>query len=383
VYVPRDALTGVITDFKSDGADISSSQTFTVDSYRNTYGFSFPNDFTFNTSNDNVNDLFQPNLIQEPSALGFLAWAAATGVGNKGACFGFALASLRYQEHPDRLTQPDGSVGTVNALTETDTLKNFIEAEHLAQFSEQYLDAKSDYEGQHLDATGVYDSLVAMLQAGDHPLVSLFNTDGEGHCVVAYDVSGDPVNGFTIYVYDPNRPYDRNEATNPALHIQNEDQSVIHVEPDNTWTFFGQFGAAVTWANTLDRLTLVSASSIPDTPSIPDPTDIIIDDIVGKGPAATTLVATTPAPTSGPSVTPVATTPIAAPSAIESLPVSSPTPKPAPTFSGSTPQVVRVQFRTPIAQVAAARTPTVIGLVPDSDGADGSLTTITRRDRHA
>jgi len=82
-------------------------------------------------------------------------------------------------------------------------------------------------------------------------------------------------------------------------------------------------------------------------------------------------------------VAPVATTPIATTTSIEALPASSPTPKPAPTASAGGPQVVRITFRAPIAQVAAARTPTIIGLVPDSDGTDGSPATIGRRDRHA
>ncbi len=342
VYVPRDAMTGVITDFKSDGAHISSPVIFTVDSYRNTYGFNFSN-FDFDVSMGNVNDLFNPDLFQEVPALGFYAYVSADGLGSKGACFGMALASLRYQEHPDWLDLPDGSVGTVNTLPETDTLKNFIEAEHLAQFSQEELDAKGDYRSQNCDtAASVYNAIVPMLQSGDHPLVCIKNTDGEGHCVVAYDVSGDAADGFKIYVYDPNRPYNSQEALNPAFHVQNEDQSVINVSPDNNWSF--DLGGDQFWANSLDKLTITSASSIPDTPHLPDTLDGLLDEIFSKGPAATPAVATTSVSMAAVPAPPVSTFPV------ESLPVWSPTPKPAPTSSASTPQVVRIQFRTPPSQ---------------------------------
>jgi len=290
VYVPRDALTGVITDFKSTGAEFSSTETYKVDSYRDTYGFNFDN-FTFNASLGNVEDLFQPDLFQMPSALGFLA--AESGMGDNGACFGIALASLKFQEHSGWIDSshglPGGAVPIVNNLSFTGDLKNYIEAEHLAQFSQEALNAKADWRGEHrYDAASVYAGLEPMLAAGDHPLICMHNTDGTGHCVVAYDMSGDPVNGFTIYVYDPNRPYSQGESNNPTLHVQNQDQSEIYVSPfDNSFSF--ELDPDLTYANSLNNLTAISASSIPDTPSLPDTLSGIWDDVFNAGTAENNL----------------------------------------------------------------------------------------------
>jgi hypothetical protein len=300
VYVPRDALTGVITDFKPSGAHISSAQTFTVDSYRDTNGFNFIN-FNYGVRIGCINELFDPSLFGEPSAYALLA--AVSGAGDNGACYGMALASLRFQQHTSWIDAnhglPDGRPPTVNNLAKIGPLVSFIEAEHIAQFSQEGRDAKSAWRGQHRDnAPSVYDGLYAMLAAGDHPMISMHNTDGEGHCVVAYDLSGDRVNGFTIYVYDPNRQYDNNEANSPTLHVQNEQDSVIHVSPDNTWSFLLGDSPAVIWSNDLNNLTAISASSIPDTPTMPDTLDGLMDDLVNAGGVA---------PVAGPDVIPTPT----------------------------------------------------------------------------
>jgi hypothetical protein len=293
-----------------------------------------------------------------------------------------ALASLKFQEHPSWIDGgnglPDGAAATVNNLNANGQLISYIEAEHLAQYSQNQRNAKEDYRDQNRDnSASVYDAIVAMLQGGDHPLICIKNTDGSGHCVVAYDVSGD-ANGFKIYVYDPNRQYDAQEASNPTLHAQNEDQSVISVSASG-WSFI--LDANHTWTNSFDNLTITSASAIPDHPDLPDTLDGLLDDIFNHGPAATPPVATPPVAvaTSPVATVVVSAAPVSTASYVEALPTTRPTPKPASAATASNPEVVRIRFRTPIAQAPTARAASILPIANDTDGLSVK---ITRRDQH-
>jgi hypothetical protein len=270
VTVPPYAINGPITILQPDGTVLQSADAFTVNNYRNTFGFGFEN-FDFHVGWQLVKNEFgaeqvdvygphpqavwyPPFIIWEgwddlgiPTPLATLVWGIMkASFDDNGACFGMALTSILMSAkyHPDWINADNGLPGTAPAATvfnllPTDNLTTLIEQDHLAQLSGEIASYFLTWQASSHTATDIYSQISGMLATGDHPIISM--QAGAQHSVVAYNLeSGDHGDGdFYIDVYDPNRPFnfDATEATDPARHWQDERVSRIHIDPATGWSF--------------------------------------------------------------------------------------------------------------------------------------------------
>ncbi|HWI73808.1 MAG TPA: IPT/TIG domain-containing protein [Baekduia sp.] len=282
--VPRLATTGhvqIVPDASKPGTVLDGPQV-TVDSYRNTVGFSFHN-FTPHLTVDQMSDTFGRAAthvvvdgcgvfslgllscriitpIPDPWAMVVLGIANMTmGGGSGGACFGFSRTSqqIRLGRRPltglgndmaanaFQLPAPGGPGGSINEA---------INSNQLAQLSGEYAGfylAHAVGNQVTQDANDVRDDVRSRLRRNDHPLLSL----REGgkvdklHVVVAYDVEDDPneIGAYYIDVYDSNAPFavpgyvekgtpaTTFEDSNADTHKTNAESSRIHVHGNGHW----------------------------------------------------------------------------------------------------------------------------------------------------
>jgi hypothetical protein len=317
--VPRLATTGKVYaippsgngNIHSAGAS-ASPDTFTVDNYRDTNGFSFINSDAFQSrvggySFSDVSDVFgdaQTHLsanpcwpfgdctivtpVPDPFAL--LFWWAADSALQGGQCFGFGLASQRllhgdkpYYDFPLQagtnsynawnLQGPESSGGA------SDSLAHFIHLMHLEQFSGQALSwwlNSAINNGIFGGQSSIIGDVSQALQNGDHPLIELRNGT-EGHVVVAYDVEDGDNGDKIIDVYDPNQPFDtyENYDTSGYYHQSVLQSSQIVVHSDGHWVFQGAFGDSP-WHSGPGSLVVLPYGLIPVQPRLPNAPEIVI-----------------------------------------------------------------------------------------------------------
>jgi hypothetical protein len=257
VNVPRYALSGPVEVIEPDGTVLTAPGTFTVENYRNTFGFSFEN-FNFNIDWGNVKGEFGGNQVDftlfgwdtgvpNPQGLTFWAIAAAT-LNGKGACFGMSLTSVLmspiYQPWLINANNglPNGAAPTVYNLQRNGALDEMIEENHLAQYSAEVIHYYAQWQAENalhqITASTIYNEIDTALKAGDHPIISM--QAGADHSVVAYDLEPGPKgNGdYFIDVYDPNRPFnDGGNENTGAAHAGVEQVSRIYVDPFSGWSF--------------------------------------------------------------------------------------------------------------------------------------------------
>jgi hypothetical protein len=292
--VPRFATTGKITLLRGHLPVADLSADFTVDTYRNTAGFSFKNysphitfdQMTATFGRDQTYDSLLFFDIRDPVAmlLNAIANDAFSGPGG-GACFGFLLASQRFLSGRRSLGDfspggartiwaldaPDSSGGPSGSLTE------YINSQQVAQmgteFLAQYL-AESVIQS-NLSSTDLSNliraSVRGALASGDHPLI-LVRGDFGGHVLVAYDIcdqarqcpgppATDPAsNQFFIYVYDPNTPYLLTDNTSDLSSVV---ASRIDVTND-TWKLLSS-----NFSGSTSDLIVISPLVIPLQPTMP------------------------------------------------------------------------------------------------------------------
>lgn len=318
------------------GSGLSSPGTatapFTVDSYRDTDGFSFDNSDTFQNrvggySFSDVSDVFgneQTHLsvnpcwpfgdcsittpIPNPFALLFQGIASAAL--QDGQCFGFSLASQRllhsdafYSAFPLQpgvelasasvwnLQGPDGPNGSSGA---SGTVAHFIHLMHLEQFSAEALHywlTKATANAVTGSQASLMRDVTSALNAGDHPLVELRNGTA-GHVVVAYGV--DQPNGSrrfangdqVIDVYNPNQEFTTSEnAIDGTSHQTALSTSEIVVHSDGHWEFQG---FSPEWHGGPASLVVMPYGVVPIQPTLPTSISGLIDLVLGS--AATTQV---------------------------------------------------------------------------------------------
>jgi hypothetical protein len=263
VNVPRYAVNGPIVVVNPDGTGLKSSQSLTINNYRNTNAFNFHN-FDYNITWGEVKnefggsqvDICVPNPfgsgdtgVPSPIALGVWGITAAA-LNGKGACFGMALTSVLMSEYNSALISaanglPSGSAATVFNLQQNDALTGLVEQNHLAQISQQIIGNYLGWEVSSHSASSVYNQISSLLSAGHHPIISL--EAGANHAVVAYNLEPGP-NGngdYYIDVYDSNRPFngpasyglDPKENVDLTTHVQIEQASRILVNAAGSWSY--------------------------------------------------------------------------------------------------------------------------------------------------
>lgn len=261
VTVPRCAVNGVISVIEPNGTVSTSSQTFTVYDYRNTFGFSFHN-FDFNVSMGTIESEFGGDQVDitiptpwgttidtgvpSPFSLAFLGMAAATMNGD-GACFGMALTSQLLAANYSAINAANGlpanAVPTVYNLRRNGPLTAMIEQNHLAQYSAEMINYFAGWTavnalGGGITAGSVYSQISSLLASGQHPIISM--QAGADHAVVAYNLESIPgSSAYYIDVYDPNRPFNLTGAENGSAldHVNFENASRIYVNPASGWSF--------------------------------------------------------------------------------------------------------------------------------------------------
>jgi hypothetical protein len=270
VRVAPEATTGTVT-VSTNVASATSSDKMFVDNYRNTNGFSFHN-YTPHITFDQMTQAFGHD--QTYDCLGIDAcfrdpWAmAVNAIANAfldksdggGACFGFALGSLRIYSGsleftPGKLVDQFPHAGgadvfgidpAIPAGGSDGPITDYLNAMAVSQLSDEFLGhyistvASQIVKGGATSARDVYaeinDSLHshnADFPVGTYPLIAL-RDGGSGHVVVAYDLEGTP-DDYYIDVYDPNRQFAADESTNNSTHEQNLKDSRVHVDSDGHW----------------------------------------------------------------------------------------------------------------------------------------------------
>jgi hypothetical protein len=307
------------------GSPATASAPFTIDSYRDTNGFSFENSDAFQSrvggySFSDVSDVFGDAAthidinpcwpfgnctivtpIPDPFAL--LFWGIADASLQGGQCFGFSLASQRLIHGDESFAafpqQPGTGQPSVWNLQGPDpvffetsgasgAIAHFIHLMHLEQFSAEAIKYwLSQATGNAINGSqaSIIDQVTTDLDGGDHPLIELRNGT-EGHVVVAYGV--DQTNGSTlpgpgdrvIDVYDPNQEFKSDE--NDALGFEHQNAmstSEIVVHPDGHWEFQG---FTPEWGGGPGSLVVVPYGVVPVQPTMPTTLGGLFDLLFGS-----------------------------------------------------------------------------------------------------
>jgi uncharacterized protein with LGFP repeats len=221
--------------------------------------FNFKN-FPFDTSIPQIEDAFGdqtwyavPNPIDPfgdgihiptPATVTFYAFTIKT-VNGKGGCFGMALASLDLYHHPEWINGDnglaDGALPTTFNLAPSGNLVNLIEKDHLYQFSAEVINYLLDWKTGNHTSAGVHQQLSNLLGAYDPPIISLQESLGDGHALVATGLEPNPgagPNDYFIDVYDPNRPGERGGLN--RIHVNAHNQWSYTMDDGSVWS--GGFG---------------------------------------------------------------------------------------------------------------------------------------------
>jgi hypothetical protein len=300
---PRLATSGPVAAINPSGAVASSAGVLpdtTVHSYRDRFGFSFPNE---DGVWEDVNEDGTVNAADEPAPVGagslrdwqelvgphqtnlnacevglFLpgCWEVITPIptpqhglmqtilgeasfyNRGGTCVGLAIASRRIAAGQATVGgRPPGAAGLpVWSLQrmgrETIRGRGDIPLESTAQYSPIKYGAilhpaqtTAEYielwvQRRTINAVSGPDimrrALEGHLRAGRRPLLNI-NWEGGGHAVNVYDIEDRPGGGYFIRVYDNNYPYQTAEQGNGALRTANDQNwSRIEVTPGGSWT---------------------------------------------------------------------------------------------------------------------------------------------------
>ena len=306
VSVPRLATNGPVSVLTGSPAVSSppSTQSLTIDSYRNTNAWAFHNYTPTGFDLGELSDLFgvgqvffsiNPcwpfgtcNIPLFPYPISGIMLAVADGAltgSHGGACFGFSLSSQRILEGQVPFNDFPSSGPSISAIDSpagpSAFTTRYINTQAMAQFSRDYLDQylAAILAQANQSATSAVDSVrnqvATVLQRGRYPLIALRdNHGGGGHVVVGYDIENVGPHEYYIDVYDSNDPFGWNgSSTVPSaelaadgqLHQANVEGSRIHVMPDGSWSL------PSTGFNGDQASIIVSdPASIPVQPSMPN-----------------------------------------------------------------------------------------------------------------
>lgn len=261
--VPPLATTAPITLVVDEGDPqhplvVDSASTLFVDDYRDVNGYRFhnqgPSDITFDQltrafgadqTYDSVNPCWPwgdcSASWRDPAAMMF-DYIANRILGGKGSCYGISLTSRLFMTGGLSLAAFPHTGGLdVNHLdgraAPAAPLLELLNAAQVQQLSYEFLTEYATRAAGQLVAGGastsrsVRDQVESALRSGDYPLITL-RDGGEGHVVVAYNVTDDPdqPGSYFIWVYDSNAP--ANGAIDESYKTS---ASRIHVDSSGHW----------------------------------------------------------------------------------------------------------------------------------------------------
>ena len=263
VTVPRLATSGTLS-VTSGGKTKSLSETFAVDSFRDTDAFGFENFDAPPTLADflhtfGVQNTMQPLVINVcpgghcPTTELVPTWAALDAYANLskdfggGVCWGWDFEAQRLSDGGDTplsSISPEASVPW--DLAESPELKTKITQMQWAQYSNQVSAIQRTSPTLHNGATILAEVSAALqggVEAGSNGVMigieAYYKKTGwEGHELLAYDVEPQPNGGFNIDVADPNQPFTASEnAPDGSAHAAVLQRSTIAVGPGGRWSY--------------------------------------------------------------------------------------------------------------------------------------------------
>lgn len=300
---PRLATDGQVTVVNPSGAS-GPGQPFEVQTYRDTFGFPFPNrPWTGGTLRD-WQELLGPaqtNLtiplclidctvvtpFEDPIFGIFHALSIPILQGSGGNCVGDSIGSRRIAAGQVYVTPTPASVWSMTLdgperirgrgdIPLRDTwympVGDYLEIQHQAQLTAEFV--RNYFGGLTGAAIGAITpglmraDLESQLRAGRRPVMLMLNiqtssflgsdwaTGWQGHAVVAYDIEDRSGGGFYIRVWDNNHPFTPGERTDAGSHQQWEEGSRIEVRPDGTWAF-----PNLGWSGNPGSLTWITAET--------------------------------------------------------------------------------------------------------------------------
>jgi hypothetical protein len=275
-----------------NGVVLTSTQSFTVHNFRNTYGFSFGNDgpFIFNITEGLIDseygspisagDVIVGGILGGPFGAGAAAAADAAfataylefckaELDGKGSCYGFDLASIAMMQNPSLINAanglpsnlPSGHVPTAFDLQNNANLTQMIQKDLLVQFSAEQAHyaavwAADSATGAH-SAQSIHDQIASLLQAGQHPILGM--QGGANHALLAYNLEPDTdpnhPGAYFIDTYDCDRPYNDNDGEQALA-------SRVHIDPATGWSFTLQGSSSVSGGGFNDLSFMVTPPSV-------------------------------------------------------------------------------------------------------------------------
>ena len=237
--VPRYATTGTLT-VKSAGQTVTFAEPLTIDSFRDTTGFSFPNIASYKTTVPEFEAAFgagnvafvngaDPNDNLTPRAHEIFEHFSKTSF-SSGLCFGWVLAALRLDAGELPLSSYDADASVPWDLSQTPELESLIATEFWKQFSSEFVSWGRGALGQTESISALKAALEpGLADTGERPdgvplTMYFYAVSGDAlisrgaHEVIAYETESQPPmfpgepEQFTIYVTDPNVPFDSSES---------------------------------------------------------------------------------------------------------------------------------------------------------------------------
>ncbi|MFT4035975.1 MAG: hypothetical protein QM679_10425 [Patulibacter sp.] len=286
---PRTATSGPVTVIPPASVNVGSFTTtdsLTVDNFRNSAGFAFHNPNYNYLSYGELTDAFGDDDMWItinpcwpfgscrintgiPDPLSYAEWGILNPVlrSSGGHCFGITRASwaLRAGRFPYSRFAPGTNrpFDTSPASGPNSALGDWLDGQHALQASAEFLRA---YAHRSRSVSTQVTTANQELSAGSDPIVTMHHDDGstfgEGHAVLAYDME-QVADGTDIYVYDSNRQ--SSAAGDPG----GTAASVIHITQGGHHWEMTQAGGEL-WSGGDDgSLFIASQSTIPQNPSLP------------------------------------------------------------------------------------------------------------------
>jgi hypothetical protein len=303
VAIPALATSGTLTAVTPAGT-IGSSQSLTVDNFRNEWGWAWENG---NTPKSLTYALIESIFGREESTWLGTEWPSvdarlfkgyASGLLEEGSCLGmvsYIQYLSQYSKDPEGLYPIEEGIprtgedpysfdtGPIEpkagvAREPSPALEEIISIFHFDQFSAQFIEFEFEEEEASHPGLYVVEQLKRSLaESGEYgnlnfDFLTMQNegAEGGGHAVVPYGLESDGHGGYYIDVYNPNRPFFSAETNaNGALHKREVEESRVHVAANGEWTF--QDGFAEQWHGDEESLVFVPWGKLPVPDSEPIP----------------------------------------------------------------------------------------------------------------
>jgi hypothetical protein len=298
VDVPKLATSGPLTVTSADQE--VTLDNVPIDSFRNVYGFSFPNfslkpayltpqmfEHVFGVANTTQLEpqntcapasCTQYQQVMTPQAANYYI-SIVNDFGINGVCFGMALAAARLAQGGD-LTPADLGQDAARTwdISKDASVVQFLAQQQLVQYSTQFGAERTLVENTNTGKTR--DQILGEIEAavgsdtpknngeyGNGALIEMFENavvKGKpvtyGHAVLAYYVETDSFGAFNghVDVYNPNVPYTQQEETvTGGIHALATGDSQLYIGPDGRWSF-----PQLDWSGAPDELDVVPYSEL-------------------------------------------------------------------------------------------------------------------------